>query len=124
MAEALGADEVIRVGERHPETGEPQLLNPYRDVNDGTLNFETSGVIELDYPGMHVIYRLTEPGVYEYRFYCTEPLPDPNEPLDEDSDNTFAEQLKADYYAGQAGRMTPAMIYDLADVASTPVPGR
>ena len=119
-AETLGVDEVIRVG-ANDDSGEPQLANPY-DLNDGTLDFETSGVIELPYPGMIVVYRLTEPGVYEYRLYATEPLPDPTEPRDDDSTIRFSEQLENDYDAGQAGRQTPEMIYAEREILETPVP--
>lgn len=104
-AETLGVDEVIRVG-ANDDNGEPQLANPY-DLNDGTLDFETSGVIELPYPGLIVVYRLTEPGVYEYRLYATEPMPDPDEPLDDDATTPFRDVLKPTTTPGRPGAEHP-----------------
>lgn len=98
---------MVRIGELDDDH-HPRLLNPY-PLNDGTLGFETSGVLE-PYPGVHVVYRLTEPGIYEYRYYLTAPLPDPDQPLTADSEIPFRRQLKFDYNNSQAGRMTPAAI--------------
>lgn len=90
------------------ENGEPQLDNP-DTAAFGQMEFPTSGAFEL-YPGMWVVYRLSEPGVYEYRVYATEPLPDPDEPLDDDSSVAFKDQLEVDYLGQFYDRPTPANV--------------
>lgn len=107
-AEQQGA-EVIRVGAPDAE-GNPQMDNPQYFAN-GQVQFPASGVFEL-YPNMFVVYRLSEPGVYEYRVYATGPLPDPDQPLTSDSSLTFRQQLNVDYYGVQEGRPTPENVQE------------
>lgn len=115
-AEPQGA-EVIRIGAPDAE-GNPQLLNP-QELANGELEFPTSGVFEL-YPNLHVVYMLTEPGIYQYRVYATGPLPDPDLPLNDDTSLPFYEQLQLDYENQEGDRRTPANV--AGEEAGVPLP--
>lgn len=122
-AEGQGA-EVVYVGAPHPETGEPQLANPLFFANN-EVEFPLFGSAEL-YPGMHVVYQLTEPGIYEYRMYVTEDQPDAFDPALDGSPTDFANQLRQDYLVSESDRPTQAAVLNgegELDSLPTPRPG-
>lgn len=94
--------ETIRVG-APDENGEPQLQNPWpNDTDDNDIEFPTEGLIDLYDGQVYVAYRLTEPGIYEYRIYITDPPPQMSDAADVegramDDDGSMLDVIEYDY---------------------------